>query len=161
MNRRDFLIATGAAGIVTSPLGLAAPAIAKNRPKLVVVGAGYGGATFARYLKLWEPRFDVTLIEPDDKFVSCPMSNTVIGGLNEVRDITFPYDYIKAKVDRFVRDTVFEIYGVYLKAEVKVWRNAPEAGPEEVLSGPPSRAGRHPRRIAEREPETALPGGGA
>ena len=109
-NRREFLIAAASAvGVLSSPAASAAPAIAKGRPRVVVVGAGYGGATFARYLKLWEPRFDVTLIEPNDKFVSCPMSNTVIGGLNQVRDITFPYDYIKAKVDRFVRDRVTAI----------------------------------------------------
>jgi len=109
MNRRDFLIAAGAASVLATPLSHAAPAIGKGRPKVVVVGAGYGGATFARYLKLWEPRFDVTLIEPHDRFISCPMSNTVIGGLNEVKDISFPYDYIKARVDRFVRDTVTRV----------------------------------------------------
>jgi NADPH-dependent 2,4-dienoyl-CoA reductase/sulfur reductase-like enzyme len=106
-DRRDFLIAAaGMIGACGAPSGLAAPAIAKARPKVVVVGAGYGGGTFARYLKLWDPRFEVTLIEPNDRFVSCPMSNTVIAGLNEVQDITFPYDFIKAKVDRFVKDTV-------------------------------------------------------
>jgi NADH dehydrogenase FAD-containing subunit len=109
MNRRDFLIAAGSAATMASPLGRAAPAIAQGRPKVIVVGAGYGGATFSRYLKLWEPRFEVTLIEPHDRFISCPMSNTVIGGLNEVKDISFPYDYLKAGVDHFVKDTVTRI----------------------------------------------------
>jgi sulfide dehydrogenase [flavocytochrome c] flavoprotein chain len=103
-DRRKFLIA--AAGALSSPAVLAAPAIVKARPKVVVVGAGYGGATFAHYLKRWDPRFEVTLIEPNDRFVSCPMSNTVLGGLNAVQDITFPYGYIKARVDRFVKDAV-------------------------------------------------------
>jgi sulfide dehydrogenase [flavocytochrome c] flavoprotein subunit len=103
--RRNFLIAAavGALGIGS------APAIAKARPRVVIVGAGYGGAACARYLKLWEPRVEVTLIEPNAHFVSCPMSNTVIGGLNKMEDITFPYRYIREAVDRFVPDSVTRI----------------------------------------------------
>jgi NADPH-dependent 2,4-dienoyl-CoA reductase/sulfur reductase-like enzyme len=89
--------------------GHAAAAIAKARPKVVIVGAGFGGAACARYLKLWEPNVEVTLIEPNDKFISCPMSNTVIGGLNKIEDITFPYRYIQAQVDHFVKDMVTAI----------------------------------------------------
>jgi len=109
LDRRQFLIA---AGSIAGTLGLgtnAAPAIAKARPKVVIVGAGFGGAACARYLKLWEPRVEVTLIEPNAQFVSCPMSNTVIAGLNRMQDITFPYRYLKAQVDHFVADTVTAI----------------------------------------------------
>lgn len=105
INRRDFLITAGA-------LALSRPAAARSsraRPKVVVVGAGYGGSSCARYLKLWEPRAEVTLIEPNARFVSCPMSNTVIGGMNQLEDITFPYDYLKAAVDRFVADSAMRI----------------------------------------------------
>ena len=105
LNRRDFLLAAGA-------LALSRPASANKgraRPKVVIVGAGYGGSACARYLKLWEPRADITLIEPNAQFVSCPMSNTVIGGMNRLRDITFPYDHIKAIVDRFIADTATRI----------------------------------------------------
>lgn len=105
MHRRDFLLAAGALGLTSLPT-LAAPAIARARPRVVIVGAGYGGATCARYLKLWEPRVEVTVIEPNARFYSCPMSNTVLGGLNRMDDIAFPYDFLRAKVDRFVRDTV-------------------------------------------------------
>jgi sulfide dehydrogenase [flavocytochrome c] flavoprotein subunit len=110
MHRRQFLIASAATalGLGTGPI-LAAPAIAKARPRVIIVGAGYGGAACARYLKLWEPRVEVTLIEPNAHFVSCPMSNTVIGGLNKMADITFPYRYILEVVDRFVPDSVTAI----------------------------------------------------
>ncbi|NTV94092.1 MAG: FAD-dependent oxidoreductase [Thiobacillus sp.] len=104
LNRRDFLIAGGG---VLAAAGL--PAIAGARPKVVVVGAGYGGATFARYLKLWVPQAEVTVIEPNDRFVSCPFSNTVLAGWNRLGDITFPYDHIRKAVDRFVRDAVTAI----------------------------------------------------
>ncbi len=108
MHRRQFLHAAAALGL--APLSsLASPAIAKARPRVVIVGAGFGGAACARYLKLWEPRVEVTLIEPNTQFVSCPMSNTVIGGLNRLEDITFPYRYIREAVDRFVQDSVTQI----------------------------------------------------
>ncbi len=105
MNRRDFLLASGALAL-TARTGLAAPYVAGARPRVVIVGAGFGGAACARYLKLWEPRVHVTVIEPMDRFYSCPMSNTVLAGLNRIDDISFPYDYIRASVDRFVKDTV-------------------------------------------------------
>lgn len=104
--RREFLRFTAAAGA----LALSGKAFAgKARPRVVIVGAGFGGAACARYLKLWEPRVEITLIEPNPHFVSCPMSNSVIAGLNELADITFPYDGIKAVVDHFVADTVVAI----------------------------------------------------
>ncbi|OYY93056.1 MAG: hypothetical protein B7Y41_13135 [Hydrogenophilales bacterium 28-61-23] len=107
-DRRQFLLAASAIAGAFS-LGSNAAAIAKARPKVVIVGAGFGGAACARYLKLWEPRVEITLIEPNAQFVSCPMSNTVIAGLNKLEDITFPYRYIQASVDRFVPDTVTAI----------------------------------------------------
>ncbi|MDD5366518.1 MAG: NAD(P)/FAD-dependent oxidoreductase [Gallionellaceae bacterium] len=104
LNRREFLIASGGA---LAAAGF--PAIAKARPRVVIVGAGYGGATCARYLKLWLPSIEVTVIEPNARFVSCPFSNTVLAGWNRLGDITFPYDSIKAVVDRFISDTVSAI----------------------------------------------------
>ncbi len=60
--------------------------------RVVVVGGGYGGATAAKYLRLWsEGRIDVTLVEPNERFTSCPMSNLVIGGHKQMADITLPY----------------------------------------------------------------------
>jgi NADPH-dependent 2,4-dienoyl-CoA reductase/sulfur reductase-like enzyme len=107
LDRRQFLLA--AAAIAGASSLSAAPSVAKARPKVVIVGAGFGGAACARYLKLWEPRVEVTLIEPNAQFVSCPMSNTVIAGLNKLEDITFPYRYLQAQVDQFVPDTVTAI----------------------------------------------------
>lgn len=103
MHRRAFLAAALA---LTARPGLAAPAVLGARPKVIVVGAGFGGATCARYLKLWEPRIEVTVIEPNARFYSCPMSNTVLAGLNRIDDIAFPYDYLRKTVDRFIADTV-------------------------------------------------------
>ena len=108
MDRRHFLLsASGALAAGLSPIALAKPS--RARPRVVIVGAGYGGATCARYLKQWVPSADVTVIEPNPSFVSCPMSNTVLAGWNRLGDVTFPYDYIKRMVDRFVQDMVVGI----------------------------------------------------
>ncbi len=95
IQRRRLLAATGAAGALAS-LGLGACAANKigipDKARVVVVGGGYGGATAAKYVRwLSDYRIDVVLIEPDAAFVSCPMSNLVLGGTRVLADITLPY----------------------------------------------------------------------
>ncbi|MBU1664974.1 MAG: FAD-dependent oxidoreductase, partial [Gammaproteobacteria bacterium] len=112
IDRREFLkVSAGAAGAVTLSglAGCASTSIANAKPKVVVVGAGFGGATFARYIKLWAPQAEVTVIEPNPVFTSCPFSNTVLAGINKMDDIEMPYTYIKQVVDNFVPDTVTAI----------------------------------------------------
>jgi len=94
--RRQFLQSAAAVGL----LGLAGCAglTGTAKPKVVVIGGGYGGATAAKYLRLLSDyRVDVWMIEPDPAFVSCPMSNLVIGGSRQMADITRPYDGLSAK----------------------------------------------------------------
>ena len=59
MKRRDLLKLAGAAAAL-SAAGCATTGNGKAR--VVVVGGGYGGATAAKYLKLWDPSIDVTLV---------------------------------------------------------------------------------------------------
>jgi sulfide dehydrogenase [flavocytochrome c] flavoprotein chain len=77
------------AGCASTPSG---PSIGR----VVVVGGGFGGATAARYLKMWGGNVDVTLVERNASFISCPMSNLVIGGHKQIADITKGYDGLKA-----------------------------------------------------------------
>jgi sulfide dehydrogenase [flavocytochrome c] flavoprotein subunit len=109
VQRRQFLLAAGSLAGSLALHANAAPRVGSARPKVVIVGAGFGGAACARYLKLWDARVEVTLIEPNAQFVSCPMSNTVLAGLNKLDDITFPYRYLRQQVDHFVQDTVTAI----------------------------------------------------
>lgn len=91
MDRRQFI----RAGAAASALGLGACASVSSGSggKVVVIGGGYGGATAAKYLRLWsEGRIDVTLVEQNDAFVSCPISNLVLAGLKQMADITVSYD---------------------------------------------------------------------
>ena len=95
MDRRQFIRAGSAASAV-SALGLGAGCASIGSGaggKVVVVGGGYGGATAAKYIRMWsEGRVEVTLVEPNPSFISCPISNLVLGGSKQMADITTPYD---------------------------------------------------------------------
>jgi NADPH-dependent 2,4-dienoyl-CoA reductase/sulfur reductase-like enzyme len=77
----------------------------------VVVGGGFGGATAAKYVRLWsDARIQVTLVEPQPVFVSCPLSNLVLGGSKTLADISTPYDQlVRTHGVRLVRDSALAI----------------------------------------------------
>lgn len=111
MQRRQFIQATSV-GSAASLLGLSGCAsVGGARPKVVVVGGGYGGATAAKYVRMWSDQgIDVTLIEPNAAFISCPISNLVIGGSKTMADITTPYDnLVKRHGVKLVQDRVTSI----------------------------------------------------
>ena len=89
--RRSFLQSTAAVGL----LGLAGCASTSGTPskaRVVVIGGGYGGATAAKYVRLLSAnKIDVVLIEPQDVFISCPISNLVLSGGKQLGDLTTPY----------------------------------------------------------------------
>ncbi|MBS0314802.1 MAG: FAD-dependent oxidoreductase [Proteobacteria bacterium] len=93
-NRRDFVKSAGALSLLgTSAITGCASVAGGAKPRVVVVGGGYGGATAAKYIAMWsEGKIDVTLVERGDAFVSCPLSNLVIGGSRQIGDITVSYD---------------------------------------------------------------------
>ena len=102
LNRREFVkwmaASTGAAA-VAGCAGMGG----SSAGRVVVIGGGYGGATAARYIKLWAPDIDVTLVERNDTFVSCPISNLVLGGNTQMGNITMGYEGLKARGVRIVR----------------------------------------------------------
>ena len=107
-DRRDFLKVFGAAGVVTGLGGAVWPlqALAAASGKVVVVGGGFGGATCARYLKQWGPQLDVTLIERNSSYVTCPFSNEVLAGDIEIDKITHGYDKVAGRGIKVVHDEV-------------------------------------------------------
>ena len=100
ITRRDFLKIAGAAS-AAGVLGHASLARAaeggKAAARVVVVGGGFGGATCAKYLRRLDPGIAVTLVEPSTKFITCPFSNLVLGGLRDMNSITQNYDALKKK----------------------------------------------------------------
>lgn len=110
MKRRQFVQSAGAAGV----LGLVSACASKSgvsAPKVVVVGGGYGGATAAKYVRMWSDYgIDVTLVEPNASFISCPISNLVLGGSKTMADITLPYGpLVRQHGVRLVQDRVARI----------------------------------------------------
>lgn len=90
MQRRSFLQSSAALSLLG--LGACATTSIPSRAKVVVVGGGYGGATAAKYVRLLSDyKIDVVLIEPNEAFISCPISNLVLGGSKQMADITTPY----------------------------------------------------------------------
>ena len=97
MNRRAFLKSTSAVTTSAAAALSGCATLGHSGPKVVIVGGGYGGATAAKYIKMWSPNIEVTLIERDIEFVSCPLSNLVLGGSQTMKDITLTYDTLQKK----------------------------------------------------------------
>jgi len=108
ITRRDFLKVSGVGAAAVLSSGCAGMAVG-GKPKVVVVGAGFGGATCAKYLRKWGPDIEVTLIEPNDKFVSCPRSNLVLAGFRTMDDITHGYENLPKHGIKMVKDYVVSI----------------------------------------------------
>lgn len=109
MARRRALAALAAAGLLASAPKHAFARRAERR-HVVVVGGGYGGATAAHYLALWGgDALDVTLVERDRAFVSCPLSNLVLGGSRTIADVTRGYDGLGRRGVHVVRDTALAV----------------------------------------------------
>jgi len=86
--------------------------------KVIVIGGGFGGATAARYLKRADPSLQVTLVERDKSFVTCPFSNGVIGGLWNMKRITHGYGAVGKRVT-LVHDEVTKLDAKARKVTLK------------------------------------------
>src|SRR5476649_1428136 len=131
MWRRDFLKA-GVASLAAAASGCAAMAQGPARARVVVIGGGYGGATAARYVRMLDPSIEVVLVEPNEAFVSCPLSNMVLGGFRTMADITVPYDGLAGRGVRLVRDFATAID--MEKRQVRLTRGEPVAFDRVILS---------------------------
>ncbi|HET7362513.1 MAG TPA: FAD/NAD(P)-binding oxidoreductase, partial [Burkholderiales bacterium] len=103
MKRRDFLKAAGAASLAgCAGLGTGNP----SKARVVVIGGGFGGATAAKYIRLWDSSIDVVLVEREPQFVSCPISNLVLGGFTNMQQISRSYEGLRRHGVNIVRDEV-------------------------------------------------------
>jgi sulfide dehydrogenase [flavocytochrome c] flavoprotein subunit len=98
IHRRSIL-----GGAVAGAASLALPSIVHahaGAAHVVVIGGGFGGATAARYLRQFAPQVRVTLVEPAERFYTCPFSNLFLAGLRTFESIGHSYDGLrKAGVD--------------------------------------------------------------
>lgn len=114
ISRRDLLKLSGlgVAGIAISGCGVEQLDTPKTSPlmssilipktplkRVVVIGAGFGGLTVAKELRKANKNIEVVLLEKRDNFMSCPYSNTWLGGAMDYTDKkpvtldTLSYDY--------------------------------------------------------------------
>jgi NADPH-dependent 2,4-dienoyl-CoA reductase/sulfur reductase-like enzyme len=84
-SRRRFLAASaslGTAALLPGHVHAARP----TRGRVVIVGGGWGGLAAARHLRATSSDLDITLIERNAAFWSCPLSNKwLVGRLDESR----------------------------------------------------------------------------
>jgi len=106
LDRRDFLKLGGAAAALAAA-GCATTGGAKAR--VVVIGGGFGGATAAKYIRLWGPNTEVVLVERLADFVSCPMSNLVYGGSKTMADISYGYSGLRRYGVQMVNDEAITV----------------------------------------------------
>lgn len=104
--RRQVLLA-GAATVASMASGCASVAVAA-KPRVVVVGGGWGGLGAVRSLTEGK-QLDVTLVEPNAAFMSCPLSAHYIVGVRPETDFTFGYQKVEALGVKRVQERVVEI----------------------------------------------------
>ena len=112
MNRRFLLKNMRNIGFASSllPFINISNSNAKNVGRVVVLGAGWGGLSAAKTIKQISPNVEVVIIDKKREFISCPMSNWVIGQLKSMEDITFSFDNLKSKYSiNFIHEEAINI----------------------------------------------------
>jgi NADH dehydrogenase FAD-containing subunit len=93
LNRRQFLkLASAMTALAAVPRAVGA---ATTAPRVVVVGGGFGGATLAKYVRMWGGNVQVTLVDANPNHVSCILSNLVVTGALPMSRITLAFDSLK------------------------------------------------------------------
>jgi NADPH-dependent 2,4-dienoyl-CoA reductase/sulfur reductase-like enzyme len=119
MRRRTFLQLSGAiagAGIL--------PRIGAGRPqrelnaKVVIAGGGFAGASCALWLRQSNSTVEVTLVDPDERYVTCPMSNGVLVGLRDLKSISVSRRGLERAGVKYVRDKVISIDAALRRARL-------------------------------------------
>jgi sulfite dehydrogenase len=107
-DRREFLKwASTAAGL--GALSGCATSGSRSAGRVVVIGGGFGGGTAAKYVKMWAPDIDVTVVERDAGFISCPISNLVLAGNTTINEISRDYGGLSNRGIHVVRDNAVAI----------------------------------------------------
>jgi len=105
LTRRDFVKWLSASAALSGTIGCATAKKSNAVGRVVVIGGGYAGATAAKYVRMWGPDIEVTLVEREAEFVSCPLSNRVLAGVMQLKDLTRNYGKRHAKYGvKLIRD---------------------------------------------------------
>ena len=107
LSRRRWLASSlGLLSAASLPAWAQAPA--RTGPAhIVIVGGGVGGATAAKYLKLFDPTLRVTVIEKNPVYVRPYGSSEVLNQHARMEDLNVSYDALRSRYGvEFVFDTV-------------------------------------------------------
>ena len=110
LTRRQFgrLAGLGSLGLMTGCT--TGSHLFRKKPRVAVVGGGFGGATAAKYLRMMDPDMEVTLVEPNSTYYTCPFSNLVVGGVKGMPDIAHDYKTLQSKYGvNFVRAKAYQV----------------------------------------------------
>ena len=108
INRRNFIKIVGGTAAV-SAIGFPMIAAAGGKKQVVIVGGGTAGATAAKYIRRADDSVEVTLIEPNEHYYTCYLSNEVLSGSRKLDTLKFGYDGLKKHGVTVVHDTVTAI----------------------------------------------------
>lgn len=111
LNRREFVQYVSALGISAAVAEAffdrsawaqrTAPSVPTNTGisgKVVVVGGGMGGATAAKFLRLWGgDKVEVSLVERDASYTSNIMSNLVLNGQKTIAGLQYNYSTLASR----------------------------------------------------------------
>ena len=129
-NRRQFIKSVGinvagGAGLIMSGALVGGCAVNSSKQstigRVVVIGGGYAGTTAAKYIRMWSAdTIEVVVIEKSSQFVSCPLSNLVLGGSKTINDLTFGYDLVKKNHGvQWINDEVIALDATHKKVSMK------------------------------------------
>jgi sulfide dehydrogenase [flavocytochrome c] flavoprotein subunit len=109
--RRDFLRdLSSAAALAWLGVPAAEERLRNTTGRVVVVGGGFGGATCAKYVKRLAPKLNVTLVERDTSYLTCPFSNAVIAGFKPLGSLRQRYDVLRRDHDvKVMHDTALRV----------------------------------------------------
>ncbi|MGH8753779.1 MAG: NAD(P)/FAD-dependent oxidoreductase [Burkholderiales bacterium] len=110
MSRRQFIKWASASAVLSAATLTGCASTGRGAsPRVVVIGGGYAGATAAKYVKLWGPNVEVTMVERDLEFISCPLSNLVLGGSKTIHELTVGYQGLAKYQVRMVYDEAISV----------------------------------------------------
>ena len=103
-SRRRWLATAGQAALAAG-WTISAPVFSQQSAgRVVVIGGGFGGATAAKYIKQRNPLIDVTLVEPAQKFYTCPFTNLYLGGLRTFEAQGHSFDELRSMGVKVLQD---------------------------------------------------------
>lgn len=91
----------------------------KTKKRVVVIGGGFGGLNTASTIASSDPKQDieVIVIERNQHYFACPMSNTLLSGDSEFKKEHFVFDYSNVQKEYDYEVIQAEVVGIDRKAQ--------------------------------------------